>query len=47
MNPKEDVPEGKNLQTYLVEKFNGGFDYTFECIGNVQCMVSGRVERIR
>ncbi|KAH7725096.1 Alcohol dehydrogenase class-3 [Aphelenchoides avenae] len=38
VNPKEDVPEGKNLQTYLVEKFNGGFDYTFECIGNVQCM---------
>jgi len=26
------------IQNYLVEKFNGGFDYTFECIGNVNTM---------
>jgi S-(hydroxymethyl)glutathione dehydrogenase/alcohol dehydrogenase len=28
----------KPLQGYLVEKYNGGFDYTFECIGNVNTM---------
>jgi S-(hydroxymethyl)glutathione dehydrogenase/alcohol dehydrogenase len=34
VNPK-DIPEGKSLPEYLVETFDGGFDYTFECIGNV------------
>jgi len=38
VNPKKDVPEGKTLQAHLVEKFDGGFDYTFECIGNVNTM---------
>jgi S-(hydroxymethyl)glutathione dehydrogenase/alcohol dehydrogenase len=37
INPKA-LPEGKPLQEYLVEKFNGGFDYTFECVGNVRAM---------
>ena len=27
------------IQQYLVEKFDGGFDYTFECVGNVEVMV--------
>lgn len=33
VNPRRDVPEGKTLQSYLVERFSGGFDYTFECVG--------------
>ncbi|CAI4223385.1 unnamed protein product [Auanema sp. JU1783] len=37
VNPK-DCPEGVSFQSWLVEKFDGGFDYTFECIGNVQTM---------
>uniref|UniRef100_A0A915B3Y9 S-(hydroxymethyl)glutathione dehydrogenase n=4 Tax=Parascaris univalens TaxID=6257 RepID=A0A915B3Y9_PARUN len=37
INPKE-VPTGQTLQSYLVDKYNGGFDYTFECIGNVATM---------
>ena len=28
------------LQQYLVEKFDNGFDYTFECVGNVEVMVN-------
>ncbi|VDL84680.1 unnamed protein product [Nippostrongylus brasiliensis] len=32
------VPEGVSLQSWLVDKFDGGFDYTFECIGNVHTM---------
>uniref|UniRef100_A0A914CBU1 S-(hydroxymethyl)glutathione dehydrogenase n=1 Tax=Acrobeloides nanus TaxID=290746 RepID=A0A914CBU1_9BILA len=36
VNPK--VSGDKPFQQYLVENFNGGFDYTFECIGNVHCM---------
>uniref|UniRef100_A0A914YSS6 S-(hydroxymethyl)glutathione dehydrogenase n=1 Tax=Panagrolaimus superbus TaxID=310955 RepID=A0A914YSS6_9BILA len=36
VNPKE--AGDKPFQAYLVEKFNGGFDYTFECIGNVNTM---------
>jgi S-(hydroxymethyl)glutathione dehydrogenase/alcohol dehydrogenase len=34
-------PEGKKLipiQNVLVDKFDGGMDYTFECIGNVHVM---------
>ncbi|KAK6754185.1 hypothetical protein RB195_013283 [Necator americanus] len=37
VNPKS-VPDGKSLQSWLVENFDGGFDYTFECIGSVQTM---------
>ncbi|EPB78633.1 tetratricopeptide repeat protein [Ancylostoma ceylanicum] len=37
VNPKS-VPEGKPFQAWLVENFDGGFDYTFECIGNVNTM---------
>lgn len=29
----------KDFQAYIMEKFNGGFDYTFECVGNVVTMV--------
>lgn len=36
-NPKE-APQDKPFQQYLVEKYDGGFDYTFECIGNVNTM---------
>uniref|UniRef100_A0AC35UHN4 S-(hydroxymethyl)glutathione dehydrogenase n=1 Tax=Rhabditophanes sp. KR3021 TaxID=114890 RepID=A0AC35UHN4_9BILA len=36
-NPK-NAPTDKSFQAYLVDKYNGGFDYTFECIGNVNCM---------
>lgn len=32
VNPNE-VPQDVPFQQYLVEKFDGGFDYTFECIG--------------
>lgn len=32
-----DHPD-KPFQNTLVEKFDGGFDYTFECIGNVNTM---------
>ncbi|KHJ87246.1 S-(hydroxymethyl)glutathione dehydrogenase/class III alcohol dehydrogenase [Oesophagostomum dentatum] len=37
VNPKS-VPEGQSVQAWLVDKFDGGFDYTFECIGNVATM---------
>jgi len=37
VNPK-DFPADRPFQQVLVEKFNGGFDYTFECIGNVNTM---------
>eukprot|EP01117_Protostelium_nocturnum_P020544 TRINITY_DN9296_c0_g1_i1.p1 TRINITY_DN9296_c0_g1~~TRINITY_DN9296_c0_g1_i1.p1 ORF type:complete len:380 (-),score=83.78 TRINITY_DN9296_c0_g1_i1:82-1221(-) len=37
VNPK-DLPEGKTIVDFLVEKFDGGMDYTFECIGNVETM---------
>ncbi|VDP02213.1 unnamed protein product [Heligmosomoides polygyrus] len=37
VNPKT-IPDGKSLQSWLVENFDGGFDYTFECIGNVKTM---------
>ncbi|CCD72435.1 Alcohol dehydrogenase class-3 [Caenorhabditis elegans] len=39
INPKSvELPEGKSFQAWLVEQFDGGFDYTFECIGNVHTM---------
>ncbi|KAL3101216.1 hypothetical protein niasHT_027972 [Heterodera trifolii] len=37
VNPKE-VPAEQTLQAFLVDKFDGGFDYTFECCGNVETM---------
>lgn len=37
LNPK-DFPADTPFQQILVEKYNGGFDYTFECIGNVHVM---------
>ncbi|VDM67245.1 unnamed protein product [Strongylus vulgaris] len=37
VNPKS-APSGQSVQAWLVEKFDGGFDYTFECIGNVLTM---------
>lgn len=37
INPK-DFPADTPFQQILVEKYNGGFDYTFECIGNVHVM---------
>lgn len=33
------LPEGKSMQEYLVENYDGGFDYTFECVGNPATMV--------
>ncbi|KAL5280221.1 ADH5 family protein [Megaselia abdita] len=36
VNPKDH--EGRPIQDVLVELTNGGFDYTFECIGNVHTM---------
>jgi S-(hydroxymethyl)glutathione dehydrogenase/alcohol dehydrogenase len=33
-----DFPQDKPFQQLLVEKYDGGFDYTFECIGNVNTM---------
>ncbi|CAG0918564.1 unnamed protein product [Notodromas monacha] len=36
LNPK-DFP-GRDIQDVAVEMTDGGFDYTFECIGNVQTM---------
>ncbi|CAI5450923.1 unnamed protein product [Caenorhabditis angaria] len=39
VNPKSvKLAEGQSFQSWLVENFNGGFDYTFECIGNVHTM---------
>jgi len=36
VNPKDHGD--KPLQNVLIEMTNGGFDYTFECIGNVNTM---------
>ncbi|CAF0770956.1 unnamed protein product [Didymodactylos carnosus] len=37
LNPK-DLKDKVPAQQYLVENFDGGFDYTFECVGNVEVM---------
>lgn len=37
VNPKD---YDKPIQQVLIEKTDGGLDYTFECIGNVKTMVS-------
>lgn len=36
LNPNE--LEGKSIQQVLIEKTDGGVDYSFECIGNVNLM---------
>eukprot|EP00127_Corallochytrium_limacisporum_P000862 Clim_evm5s28 gene=Clim_evmTU5s28 len=36
VNPKDHTD--KPFQEYLVEKYDGGFDYTFECVGSVNVM---------
>ncbi len=35
-----DYPQDKPLQQILAEKYDGGIDYAFECIGNVKVMKS-------
>jgi S-(hydroxymethyl)glutathione dehydrogenase/alcohol dehydrogenase len=37
LNPSDFPPETP-LQQILCERYNGGFDYTFECVGNVKTM---------
>jgi S-(hydroxymethyl)glutathione dehydrogenase/alcohol dehydrogenase len=37
INPKK-LSLDRPLQEYLVEKYNGGFDYTFDCSGSTQAM---------
>ena len=37
INPKEVEDKGP-IQNYLIDLTDGGFDYTFECIGNVNTM---------
>ena len=39
LNPKD---YDKPTQQVLIEKTDGGVDYTFECVGNVETMVGGR-----
>lgn len=39
INPK-DIKDEKPIQQFMLENFDGGFDYTFECIGNVDTMRS-------
>lgn len=36
VNPKDHQ---QSIQTVIVEMTDGGVDYSFECIGNVACMV--------
>ncbi|KAH7694445.1 zinc-binding dehydrogenase, partial [Aphelenchoides avenae] len=38
VNPST-IPVDKTLPQYLLENFDGGFDYTFECIGNEKTMM--------
>lgn len=37
INPK-DVADKGPIQNYIIDLLDGGFDYTFECIGNVNTM---------
>jgi len=39
INP-EDLPKNKTIQSYIVENTDGGVDFSFECIGNVNVMRS-------
>lgn len=44
LNPKDyDRP----TQQVLIEKMDGGLDYTFECVGNVETMVGRRAGGVR
>ena len=36
VNPKDHE---KPIQTVMIDMTDGGVDYSFECIGNVACMV--------
>ncbi|KAF7633230.1 hypothetical protein Mgra_00007331 [Meloidogyne graminicola] len=38
LNPLS-IPKRQSLQSYLIENYDGGFDYTFECCGNVETML--------
>ena len=38
VNPKSPQFQDKPIQQVLVDMTDGGCDYTFECIGNVQTM---------
>jgi S-(hydroxymethyl)glutathione dehydrogenase/alcohol dehydrogenase len=40
LNPLTDVPAGKTIQQVIVDMTDGGVDYSFECVGNVQVMRS-------
>ena len=45
VNPTK-LEGGKKLQDYLVELTDGGFDFTFDCTGNVcLCVLAGDVAR--
>ena len=44
LNPKD---YDKPTQQVLIEKTDGGLDFTFECVGNVQTMVGGEGGRVR
>ncbi|KAL1410962.1 formate dehydrogenase (NAD+) [Vanrija albida] len=33
-----DLPKGQSVVDYLIEKTDGGLDFTFDCTGNVQVM---------
>ncbi|VDN01379.1 unnamed protein product [Thelazia callipaeda] len=37
INP-QNISTEQALQAFLVERYNGGFDYTFECVGQVETM---------
>jgi len=37
INPK-DLPAGKSFVAHMQEEYNGGPDFTFECVGNVHVM---------
>lgn len=37
------IPKNKTVSQYLLETFDGGFDYTFECIGKEETAVSAQV----
>lgn len=46
VNPK-NLPEGKTIQAHLVDITDGGCDYTFECIGNVNTMRAALESSVR
>lgn len=38
LNPKDPAHDGKKIQDVIVALTDGGVDYSFECIGNVEVM---------